>query len=352
MIRQNHSTIILRYRIPDPIIPNPSLILFLSKTQSPHLFFLTMDSSTNNETTHEFPPFFKVYKDGHVERYMTPERAATGGHLRAPTGLDSETGVQSKDVVVSPDSGVSARLFIPKINGPDQKFPLVVHYHGGGFCLGSPFMKTFHNFLVSLASEANVVVISVDYRLAPEHALPIAHEDSWAAMQWISAHSNGQGPEPWLNEYADFGRVFVAGESAGANIVHYVAVQTGATGLAGPNIIGTIILHPYFGGKENDKMIDYMYPTSAGFKDPILYPEVDPKLSKMAGKKVLVCVAEKDGLKDRGMAYCETLKNSGWNGTVEFFESEEEGHGFFLLNPSSDKVGPLLKVMVDFINQN
>ncbi|KAM3742931.1 hypothetical protein ACB098_07G105600 [Castanea mollissima] len=311
-----------------------------------------MDSSTNIETTHEFPPFFKIYKGGRVERYMTPERAAAGGHLRAPTGLDSETGVQSKDVVVSPDSGVSARVFVPKIDGPDQKFPLVVHYHGGGFCLGSPFMKVFHNFLVSLASEANVVIISVDYRLAPEHALPIAHEDSWAAMQWISAHSNGQGPEPWLNQYADFGRVFVAGESAGANIVHYVAVQAGATGLAGPNIVGSIILHPYFGGKETDKMIDYMYPTSAGFKDPILYPEVDPNLSKMAGKKVLVCVAEKDGLKERGVGYCETLKKSGWNGTVGFFESEEEGHGFFLLNPSSDKVGPLMKVMVDFINQN
>ena len=126
-------------------------------------------------------------------------------------------GVQTKDVVVLPELGVSARLFIPKINGPDQKFPLVVHYHGGGFCLGSPFMKPFHNFLVSLASEANVVVISVDYRRAPEHALPVAHEDSWAAMQWISAHSNGQGPEPWLNQYANFRRIFMAGESAGVD---------------------------------------------------------------------------------------------------------------------------------------
>ncbi|XP_050259945.1 2-hydroxyisoflavanone dehydratase-like [Quercus robur] len=248
--------------------------------------------SSNNETTHEFPPYFKVYKDGRVERYMAPD---TGGNHLAPAGLDSKTGVQTKDVVVLPESGVSARLFIPKINSPDQKFPLVVHDHGGGFCLGSPFMKPFHNFLVSLASEANVVVISVDYRLAPEHALLVAHEDSWAAMQWISTHSNGQGLEPWLNQYADFG---------------------------------------------------------IGFKDLLLYSEADPNLSKMAGKKVLVCVAEKDRLKDRGLGYCETLRKSGWNGSVGYFESEGEGHGFFLLNPSSDKVEPLIKAMVDFINQN
>ncbi|KAM4088880.1 hypothetical protein ACJW30_07G103800 [Castanea mollissima] len=290
-----------------------------------------MDSS-NNETTHEFP-LFKVYKDGRIERYS--DRFANGGQDLVPTGLDSKTGVQTKDVVVSPESGVSARVFIPKINGPDQKFPLVVHYHGGAF-----------------SSEANVVVISVDYRLAPKHALPGAHEDSWAAMQWISAHSNGQGPEPWLNQYADFGRVFVAGESAGANIAHYVAVQAGVKGLAGPNVIGSILLHPYFGGEEPDKMIDYLYPTSAGFKDPILYPEVDLNLSKMAGKKMLVCVAEKDWLKDIGVGYCETLRKSGWNGSVGVFESEGEGRGFFLWNPSSDKVGPLMKVMVDFINQN
>jgi acetyl esterase/lipase len=314
-------------------------------------FSFAMDSSSNeSETTHDFPPHFKVYKDGRIERYINPERA--GLRLRIPTGLDPQTGVQCKDVVVSPQSGVSARIFIPKsINGPDHKLPLVVHYHGGGFCVGSPFAKAFHDFLVSLASQANVVVVSVDYRLAPEHPLPIAHQDSWTSMQWIATHSNGQGPEPWLNEYADFGRVFLAGESAGANIAHYVAVQAGATGLAGPNIVGLHILHPFFGGKEPDKMISYLYPTSSWYNDPILYPEVDPNVSRLACKKVLICVAEKDWLKDRGVGYSETLGKSGWKGSLGLFESEGESHAFFLFNPSSDKVGPLMKVMVDFINQ-
>ena len=105
-----------------------------------------MDSS-NNETTHEFP-LFKVYNDGRIKRYS--DRFANGGQDLVPTGLDSKTGVQTKAVIVSPKLGVSTRLFIPKINGPNQKFPLVIHYHGGAICIGSPFMKVFHNFLVSL----------------------------------------------------------------------------------------------------------------------------------------------------------------------------------------------------------
>ncbi|XP_059433990.1 2-hydroxyisoflavanone dehydratase-like [Corylus avellana] len=300
-----------------------------------------MDSSTN-ETTHEFPPYFKVYKDGRVERYGVPDCF--------PTGLDPKTHVQSRDVVVSSESGVSARLFLPKINGPDHKLPLVVHYHGGAFCVGSPFNKTFHNFLLSLASAARAVVISVDYRLAPEHPLPTAHHDSWAALQWIATHSKGQGPDPWLNEHADFGRVFLAGESAGANIAHYVAVQAGASGLAGPNILGLLMVHPFFGGKESSKMYGVMYPTSAGLSDPIMYPEVDPKLPSMAGGKVLVCVAEKDSLRDIGLGYSEVLRKSGWGGTLCSYETEGEGHGFFLLNPRSHKVEPLIQAMVDFIN--
>ncbi|KAB1207113.1 putative carboxylesterase 2 [Morella rubra] len=304
-----------------------------------------MDSSTN-DVVKEFPPYFRVFKDGRVERLG---RFAVIDH--SPTGLDEKTHVQSKDVVVSSESGVSARLFLPKISGPHHKFPLVVHYHGGGFCIGSPSSKTFHNYLASLASQANAVVISVDYRLAPEHRLPIAHEDSWAALQWVASHCSGQGPEPWLNEHADFGRVFLAGESAGANIAHYVAVQAGATGLAGPKIVGLLILHPFFGGKEIDEMYNFMCPTNAGRNDPILYPEVDPNLSRMAGEKVLICLAEKDWLKDRGVAYCETLRKSSWGGNVELYETEGEGHGFFLLNPGSDKVEPLMKVLVDFIDQ-
>ena len=76
---------------------------------------------------------FCIYNTPNIERY--PDHFGSGGQDIVPTGLDSKTGVQTNDVVVSPESGVSARPFIPKINGPDQKFPLVVHYHGGSSVL-------------------------------------------------------------------------------------------------------------------------------------------------------------------------------------------------------------------------
>ncbi|KAM5549186.1 hypothetical protein ABKV19_000562 [Rosa sericea] len=158
-----------------------------------------MDSN-NNEIIHDFPPFFKVFKDGSIERYMRLH-----GHV--PVGLDPTTGVQYKDVVVSPETGVKARVFIPKIDGGGQKLPLLVHYHGGlveASAWDQPLMKL----------------------IAPEHPLPIAYDDSSAALHWIASHSNGEGPEAWLNEYADLDRVFLGGESAGAEPTSLIMLRS------------------------------------------------------------------------------------------------------------------------------
>ncbi|KAL6213452.1 hypothetical protein ACLB2K_012899 [Fragaria x ananassa] len=305
-----------------------------------------MDSN-NNEIMHDFPPFFKVFRDGSIERYMPL-------HDPVPAGLNPTTGVQSKDVVVSPETGVKARIFIPKINGGGQKLSLFVHYHGGGFCMGSPFGDIGKKFLSSLVLKANVIVISVDYRLAPEHRLPIAYDDSSAALHWISCHSNGQGPEAWLNEYADLNRVFLGGESAGANIAHYVAVQAGVTVPLGLNIVGLVMVHPFFGGKECDEMYKFLSSTSSGCDDdPKLNPAADPDLVKMPCGKVLVCVAEKDWLRDRGVSYHETLQNLKGEGFAELYETKGEDHCFHMFNPNPniDKAGDLLQKIVDFVTQ-
>ncbi|XP_031266629.1 probable carboxylesterase 2 [Pistacia vera] len=304
-----------------------------------------MDSSSD-EITHNFPPFIKVYKDGHVERYQIWE-SAEAGH-------DPITGVQSKDVVIVPESGLKARIFIPKIDSGGQKLPLLIHYHGGGFCLGSAFGVRTKNFLTLLVSKAKIIAISIDYRLAPEHPLPIAYEDSWAALQWVATHCNGLGPEPWINDHADLGRVFLGGESAGANIAHYVAVQAGITQLVGLKVEGVLIVHPFFGGKEPDEMYKFLCPTSSGCDDdPKLNPTVDPNLNRIAGERTLVCVAEKDWLRDRGVAYYESLGKIGLaGGKVELFETMEEGHCFHMFNPNSEKAEPLIMKMIHFINQN
>ncbi|TXG64361.1 hypothetical protein EZV62_011355 [Acer yangbiense] len=153
-----------------------------------------MDSSSTNEVAHDFPPYFKVYKDGRIERYTAV--------VTVDACHDPSTGVQSKDVMISSET----------------------------------------------VSKANIIAISIEYRLAPEHPLPIAYEDSWAGLEWVATHSNGLGSDLWLNDHADFGRVFLGGESAGANIAHFVAVRAGSTimGLAGLKIEGLVMVHPFF----------------------------------------------------------------------------------------------------------
>ncbi|KAB5561247.1 hypothetical protein DKX38_006204 [Salix brachista] len=295
----------------------------------------------NNEITHDFSPFFKVYKDGRIERYMVLDDL--------PAGLDPESGVLSKDVVISPESGVNARIFIPETVGSDQKLPLLVHCHGGGFCAGSAFHILTKNVLTSTVSQGNVIAISIDYRLAPEHLLPIAYNDSWDGLEWIAGHSNGLGPEPLLNNHVDFGKVFLMGESAGANIAHYLAVQAGAIGWVGLKITGVIIVHPFFGDKEVDKMYKYLNPASSGGDDdPKLNPAVDPNLSKMGCEKVLVCVAETDFLRNRGEAYYKTLAGSGWAGKVEFYETKGEDHCFHAFKHCGE-TDALTKKFVDFM---
>ncbi|KAF7144362.1 hypothetical protein RHSIM_Rhsim05G0082800 [Rhododendron simsii] len=248
---------------------------------------------------------------------------------------------------------VKARIFLPKIDGPDQtKLPLLVHYHGGAFCVGSSLDIATTRFLNILTSVANAITVSVDYRLAPEHPLPTAYDDSWSALQWIATHLDGKGPELWLNEYVDFGRIFLTGDSAGANIAHHMAVRVGATGLEGFKVSGAVIVHPYFAVSEPDKMIQFLYPGSSGTdSDPKLNPKADPDLDKMGCEKVLVFVAEKDWLKSRGVEYCETLKNSGWKGNVELVENEGEDHVFYKLNPTCEKALLLMQKLASFVNQ-
>ncbi|KVI01980.1 2-hydroxyisoflavanone dehydratase-like [Cynara cardunculus var. scolymus] len=297
------------------------------------------------KVVHEFPFFFKVYEDGRIERFLTTPRL--------PPSTDPTTGVQSKDVVISSDLEIKSRIFLPKLNpeDPPKKLPLIIYVHGGGFCIGSPFNVITQGFLTPLVSQIPAVVIAVGYRLAPEHPLPTAYDDCWATFQWIDSHATGSGPDPWINEYVDTTRVFLMGESAGANLAQYLAVQAGVNKTR-LGIRGLLAIHPYFSQKEPDKLIQYLYPTSSGSDDEAkLNPRSDPDLEKMGCSNVLIVVAEKDFLRPRGMDYMEALKKSKWEGKVEFMENEGEGHCFHLFNPSSEKTKALVQDLISHVNK-
>ncbi|CAL5378787.1 unnamed protein product [Camellia sinensis] len=201
-----------------------------------------MASSTTKEIVHDFPPFIRVYGDGRVERFM--------GNDVVPSSINPDTGVQSKDVglavVIDLETGLSARLYIPKTPNPYHKLHLLVYFHGSGFCLETAFFPTYHNYLNSLVAEANIVVVSVDYRRAAEHLLLIPYDNSWAVVKWVASQLTANGGEVWLKEYVDFDRVFFAGDSAGGNIAHNMAIRVR---LDGAKLVGMVLIHPYFGGK-------------------------------------------------------------------------------------------------------
>lgn len=297
--------------------------------------------SLNDEIVHEFR-FFRVYKDGRIEKFQSTEKI--------PPSDDQVSGVRSKDVVISSEPAISARIFLPKIRDPSRKLPVLFYVHGGGFCFESAFSPRVHNYVSTLAAEANAVAVSVEYRLAPEHPIPACYDDSWAALQWLALHANGNGPEPWLNNHADCDTVFVAGDSAGGNISHHLAARIGSTQLPNLMLVGAVLVHPYFGGTDDDKMWLYMCPENGGLNDPRLRPAVED-LARLGCKRVLVFVAEKDHLREVGRRYCEELKKSGWGGTVEIVENEGEDHCFHLEDLKQERAAALIKRFVSFVKQ-
>jgi acetyl esterase/lipase len=300
-------------------------------------------ASSDSEITHKFR-YFDVYKDGRVVlRHPITEKI--------PPSDDPLTGVRSKDVIISSEPPVSARIFLPNSADTTQKLPLLFYVHGGGFCKQSAFSRKYHDFLNTFVAEANAIAVSVEYGLFPTRPIPACYEDSWAGLQWVASHSNGKGPEPWLNDHADFQRVFVAGDSAGGNISHTLLVRVGSIGLPGVKVVGAVLVHPYFGGTEFDQMWLYMCPTNSGLEDPRMSPNAED-LAKLGCERVLVFVAEKDDLMDPGKRYYEELKKSGWAGSVEIVENSGEEHCFHLSNLKYEKAVDLIEKLVSFVKQD
>lgn len=133
--------------------------------------------------------------------------------------------------------------------------------------------------------------------------------------------------------------------------MHNMAMRWSTEGLVGLKLQGIVLIHPYFGNEEKDALIEFLFPTYGGLDDPKIHAAKDPKLSGLGCRRVLVLVAEKDFLRERGRSYYEALKKSGWSGVVEMVETEGEGHVFHLFDPTKEKSVALVNRFVSFINQ-
>ncbi|MED6111623.1 hypothetical protein PIB30_053920 [Stylosanthes scabra] len=300
-------------------------------------------TTQEKEVTHEFR-FFRVYKDGTVELLRPPPTII-------PPFDDPATGLRTKDAVITTNPPISARLFLPKTTNPSNiKLPVFLFFHGSGFCARSAYTPEYHNHVATIANEANVFAVSVEYAKFPARPLPACYHDAWSSLRWVLSHAGGAGPEPWLNEHADFQRVLIAGNSAGGNLTHWVVSQVGKIGLpSGVTIDGAILVHPFFGGIGDDSQWLYMCPENEGPEDPRLKPAAED-LKVLGCKRVLVCVGEKDPLLVAGENYVEALKKSGWNGSVELVVNLGLGHCNHVYKPDEDNAREVLRKIASFIN--
>jgi len=345
----------------DSVSVNPNTIRPVGKT-TPRLLHEA------GKVEEELEGFLRVYRDGSVERisYVVSN---------VPPSDKPTEPVASKDVVLDAATRIWARLYLPADHQQRRgKLPLVIYFHGGGFVMGSPAWSIYHAFMCRLACEINSVIISVGYRLAPEHRLPVAYDDCFSAVEWVRRQAAGmksvqaQNPkepeESWLRSYCNFSRCFLAGDSAGGNIAHHVAVRAAKTDVKPLHIRGAIIIQPFFGGESRStweretsdpalpqKWIDVFWklslPVGANRDHPACNPIKSSRLQDVPLPPVLLCISERDVMRERNMEYYEALKRAGKK--VKHVIFKDVGHAFQLLQPQSPRIRELTKVTREFI---
>ncbi len=224
---------------------------------------------------------------------------------------------------------IRVRVYTPP--GRDGALPVVVFFHGGGWVVGT--LETHDPYCRALATEAGVTVVSVDYRLAPEHKFPAGVEDCLAATEWVLEHAAELG--------GDRSRVFVAGDSAGGTMATVVALllrDEGAAGLAGQILMYPVTAHYDPPTRSYVEMAEGYGLTRKGmmwFWDHYLKDRSDAadfraaplRAASLRGlPRALVVTAEFDVLRDEGQAYAKRLEEAGVDVTHVFVEGMN--HGF------------------------
>ncbi|KAL2236262.1 UNVERIFIED_CONTAM: putative carboxylesterase 18 [Sesamum indicum] len=138
--------------------------------------------------------------------------------LKTPPNPKPRNGVKTFDITVDPSRNLWFRLFVPCYpeSESDPQLPIVVFFHGGGFVYLAPDFKAYDDVCRRFAREIPAVVVSVNYRLAPEYRYPAQYEDGFDVLKFLDEQSH------ILPKNADLSRCFLAGDSAGGNLAHHV----------------------------------------------------------------------------------------------------------------------------------
>jgi len=253
-------------------------------------------------------------------------RRVAAEHIRAQ-------GVRIKEDSVIAESGpVPVRIYRGGPAEPGRAAPVVVYCHAGGFALGN--LDTDHRQCAELARRAGCTVVSVDYRLAPEHPYPAALEDASAVLNWVAANATELD--------VDGGRVAVAGSSAGGALAACLA--QGAADEALPPVVFQLLHQPVlddrataskaefrtspaFDGEAAELMWRYYLGTDTGFADAV--PARRDRLEGLP--TALITCAEIDPFRDEAIDYAQRLLRAGVSTELHVFG--RTCHGFDSLLP-------------------
>ncbi|KQK14954.1 probable carboxylesterase 18 isoform X2 [Brachypodium distachyon] len=304
-------------------------------------------------------------RDGTVNRFLfslgdrqTPARAR-------PDAL----GVRSADVTVDASRNLWARVYSRSSSGSSAvPVPVVVYFHGGGFAFLSAASTPLDGMCRRLCRELGAVVVSVNYRLAPEHKFPAAYDDGEAVFRHLAAN-NDIFPVP-----VDLSRCFLAGDSAGGNIAHHVAHRWTSDAEPDPvvfRLAGIILLQPYFGGEErtaaelslegvapvvNMRRSDWSWkaflPVGADRNHPAAHVTGEAAPEPELGENfppAMVAVGGLDPLQDWQRRYAAMLRRKGK--AVRVVEFPEAIHAFYCF-PELPDSGKLVEDVKAFIDRN
>jgi acetyl esterase len=243
--------------------------------------------------------------------------------------------------IPGPAGDIGARVYVPEGDGP---FPVLVFFHGGGWVIGT--IDTHDVPVRQLAKRVPAVVVSVEYRLAPEHPFPAAPEDCYAATAWVASNIGQYG--------GDGSRLAVGGDSAGGNLAAVVAQMARERG--GPAIAYQLLIYPAVDARMTTASITENgdgYLLTKGFMEwfyghylPKESDADDPRASPARAESLaglppaLVLTAEFDPLRDEGEAYAAALRKAGVDATAKRYDGMI--HGFMQLGGVMDRTGELI----------
>ncbi len=249
-----------------------------------------------------------------------------------PMDESIEVGAIANRSIDGPGGKIPLRIYTPS-SPPEHGdlYPVFVYFHGGGWVIGD--LDTSDSACRDVCNLANCVVVSVDYRLAPEHRYPAAADDCYAATCWVAEHATELG--------TDDSRLAVGGDSAGANLAAVVSQMS--RDKAAPAIAFQLLIYPVTDAasdtlsyQENaegylltaasmDWFWTHYIPEPENRFEPYASPARADDLSGLP--PALVLTAEFDPLRDEGEAYAELLRQAGVS--VEHVRYDGLIHGFF-----------------------